>query len=360
ITTDVALQGNAQQSTMIGLSSIGSELNIISRVVSVSEVSVNIIDDKDSVTGIREIVGGLGGPLYGQQLQVLLGERTIAEAVYLSRFNGIIQDWVPIEGGVTITAQDARTFLRDRKLRHRDIVTSTNIANRHPLQLIQLIFIKAGVPNSMINFASLDPDLQSTGARANSHFNIARGVHGPYDRSIHEPESALGMIDELAQLLGGAVIINSAGEFEYVPFDPSASADENLTDEDILEFRQLSTTEDTFNSILVHAGWKGTVEGEGFEEQMESGKWKPIGWGSNDFLYTLQRTDSDSLTDYAFPGETNRFQEASIKTKWTGIQSYLAFPHDASGTQMQLEGGWLSGFCGVDRIVSNISDGTVN
>lgn len=334
---------------------IGQEMDLRTRKITYSSTSVKFIDDGI----IRNLL--TTEPVFGQKLEIFLGTKSLAEGSFKKVFNGHIRD-SEVEGKlISLEADDVRSMMKDRLLRARDFVTSVSdyIINRHPLQ-IMLAILEAVVPAANINTASFDPDNYATGSRAISHWNTARAVHGDFDRRVVEEESALGMLDELALLLDGAVIIDLDGVFKFVQFDPSATPVENFVKEDIRGFRQSNTFGNLVNKSTIFFNWKGKNDGGDVIARVPSGTFRRPS-NTNDYVHTWNRVDADSQADYAHPdGPALRTEHLDIETKWVGVSSLLEFQHPPAATTITVIGGWASAFSGVDRILNGTSDGSVN
>jgi hypothetical protein len=128
-----------------------------------------------------------------------------------------------------------------------------------------------------------------------SHFNMSRGVGGDSvdDQAIRDPVSAHELLDELAQLLNGMWTRNEAGQIKFILFDNSKAAEDHWDDDVISDFEQLPA-DNLVNKITV--------------------MWQQ--YKSNDFIYRYVQSDTDSQSDYAFPGTSERIVHEKLDTQW--------------------------------------------
>lgn len=335
------------------LSTAGAELDIKTRKISYGTLSVEFIDNGE----VRDIIATEF--TYNQKLTIQVGTTLDVEAAFTTIFVGRIKDHQAIEGGVRIDAEDLRSQLKDSSLRARDFVSSDNdfIVNRHPLQIL-LAIVQQVFPAGQINTASFDPDLYDSGPRANSHWNTARAVHGSYDRRVTEPESAIGMMDDLAMLLGGALRIDLDGIIEFKLFDPTEAVVADFLTTDIKSFKQVSSTEDTHEKFSFFWGWKGKSS-DNILVEVPSGRARSVP-SVGEYLHHINRVDGDAVVDHAFPGTGLHADDLQLTSKWLGVNGVLEAEIGPTATTFSVIGGWVSSFSGVERFLNGVSDGAVN
>ena len=342
---------------LIDVGDIGQEMDLRTRKIEYGSTSVTFVDDGI----VRNLIKT--EPVFGQKIEIFLGTKALAEGSFKKVFNGHLTD-SEVEGKeISLEADDVRSIMKDRLLSGRDFVGSDldYIINRHPLQ-IMLAILQAVVPAGNIATSTFDPDNYDTGSRANSHWNTARAIHGDFDRRIVEPESALGMIDELALIMDGAVIVDIDGIFRFIPFDPTTAASENFIQEDIRGYRQGETFQNLTNKATVYFNWKGSNAGGDVLVRVPSGEFRAPNSTQNDFIHIWNAVDGDSQVDYVHPDGPGaaRTEHLDIETKWIGVSSLLEVEHAPSVTGITVIGGWASAFSGVDRILNGTSDGSAN
>lgn len=343
---------------LVDLAELSVTIDPLTRKTSVGGVSIVVLDDGS----IREATAA--SPMFGAQIEILVGDKLDAESAYTQVFVGTIMEITPEEGLVKIDAEGALNMIRDRDLKATDFVNSSSVVQRHPLQIIEAILDAADLPSSLIDLASLDPDTFSSGPRAMSHWNIARGVHGNFDRSINEPVSAFQLIDQLLNLMDGALVPLTDGRLSFRQFDPSATPVKTFDDDEIIgDIEQTATFANLINHARILFGWKGQ------HASADEEPWLRIASGGyvrnlsqQDYLFQVARQDSTSVTDYAFPTLPERRQMRQFETKWVGTSSTVI--SDISGTSdpvtVKCFGGHLASFTGVERKLNGVSDGAAN
>lgn len=342
---------------LVDLAELSVTIDPLTRKTSIGGVSIVVLDDGS----IREATAA--SPLFGAQIEILVGDKLDAESAYKKVFEGVILEITPEEGLIKIDAEGALNMIRDHDVIATDFVNSSSVVQRHPLQIIEAILTATDLPSSLIDSASLDPDTFSSGPRAMSHWNMARGVHGNFDRSINEPVSAFQLIDQLLNLMDGALVPLTDGRLSFRQFDTSATVVKTFADDEVITFQQTETFQNLINVATLLFGWKGQ------HASAEEEPWLRIASGGyvknssqQDYLFSTRRLDDTSVTDYAFPTESRRLQMRQFETKWVGASSTVI--SDINGISdpvtVQCFGGHLASFAGVERKLNGVSDGKVN
>jgi hypothetical protein len=231
-------------------SDIGQTLDAISREFSIGEIELNFLDD-----GLFRNVASTY-PLKGAKVTLLLGGVQIASEGDWAKIPAMyIQQIIP-EGGGTIRARLGTFphFLRDSQIRLQAIA-------KHPLELIQEVFERAGFSSSsgFYDATTLDP---SNAAYSDfSHHAVSRyndPITSPkQSNAVNDPVSALDLLQSLLVLLGGALVPDVDGVYSYKHFDFSAAVDKVLDggpddgfDIDIVD--QLSVWDDLVTEVVVN------------------------------------------------------------------------------------------------------------
>jgi hypothetical protein len=341
---------------VVSVGEVGQEKDLPTGKVTYGSTDVVFLDDQT----IRDLVDG--ETFKNQKMEILIGTFDEAEGAFVKIFNGTMTKPKPFEGGVTVGAVDARGRTAEKLLRGRQIAGSISdmIINRHPLQ-IMLAILQEMLPAGQIDSTAFDPDLYDTGDRAISHWNTARAVHGSFDRRIVEPSNALDMLDELAMLMEGTVLVDVDGRVTFKIFDPSDSIVATLTPNDIGEVEQIDTYAGHSNDLIFMSGWRGKSAGDDVLVRVPSGARKAPRQG--EYFHHWRKVDLDSLTKHEHPDgpalTSGVFQE-TFESKWVGVDSLLEFEHSDSAPTITVIGGWAGSFAGVQRILNGVSDGTVN
>ena len=335
---------------------VGQELNVKTRKVSYGETDIVFMDDG----ALRGIVST--ETVKNRVIQIFQGTESLPEGSFTQTFQGLMTESKPSVGAVVISARDTRGTLLDRKIRAREFVDSSSdiVINRHPLQII-LAILEALLPAAQIDIPSFDPDNYDTGSRAISHWTTARAYHGSHDRTIDTPIPALQMIDELAMLMEGAVIAGIDGKIRFQAFDPSGTPVVTFQQEDIGKVEQTGTYTEQANDVELEFSWRGEkADDNGVLVRVPSGSAKSYKKG--DYGFAWNSRDATSIAKHQIPGGpalSGRYAE-TFETPWVGVDTVLEFPHSDTALTLTCVGGWASSFCGIDRILNGVSDGSVN
>lgn len=173
----------------------------------------------------------------------------------------------------------------------------------HPLDVAYDIIVnKCGVPSSMVDATSFDPDTWTD----ISHYVVTRakftGALG--DNSISSPTRAKDLIDQLAAICDGSVIVDETGDVKFVRFDPSV-VDQHFTTDDYDGKIEIVEQGETFNRVSVNF-WPT----EGTSRSAIGGVALP------ELGQTYTQDDTDSQGDYAYPGGGDQVNALSIDVPW--------------------------------------------
>ncbi len=234
----------------------------------------------------KELV--VGNRVRGQKVEITMGPAGLVAADFAPYFLGVIDKALPIRGGgVRMTVVDALAFLRD--------VEITGIwYNLHPLEAMLDIIERAGVPASLIDDASFDPSAAAYLTVSHlvvSHGEIRSGYASLADGSL-EPVKALTLLNQLAQLLDGAVLVGEDGLIRFQLFDPTDDPVATWNDDDIGDLEVQELDGNVINSVTVK-----------------------VGEGVNAKAF-YRRDDIPSKQAFAYPGESLRRYSAKLEAGW--------------------------------------------
>lgn len=309
--------------TVLDVTPVSGSIDPIERTYSAGRVQVTIADEEaggvDDLNGIRQIIKN--NRVYGKRIIVKLGEESLAEADYAPYFRGRIADYKTVPGAVVIETQDAYRILEEVTL--PTPINHIEWLNSHPLEIIDSILTDANVPSDLIDATSLDPDTYTASI---SHWNVVRGPTGRADSSLYGESTARKLIDELCELLGGGFAPTEEGKLTFSRFDAGASADDDWTASDILNFDQDETTTNIINRVTI--------------EFLHDSK-------DDKYGFRMTHGDTDSQGNYAYPGESEAVFAKPLKTKWLNAYSYSQGSLATSGTSISVWGGNADSFCGM-------------
>lgn len=286
-----SLSGSCDQfSYQVGLanapSAVAAELDPITREVSIGELVAQFRDKY-----LRPI--HVNNRLKGQLLTIKLGTADIPENDFCFYASGII-DKITGDGTsnvITVSCKDAFSILNDTE------ITGAWV-DKHLIEILYYgdgsgILEKAGVPTSLINTSTFDPDLYTSSI---SHWNTFRISRYP-DRSpisVNEPTSAWQLVAEVLFLLSGTIVIDEEGKLSLTRFDSTATPVCTWKKRDIKKLTHLESEIDIINRFVL----------EFFGDSRKDGRME---WEHN---------DTDSQSDFAFKGSGSRIYEQRQSTKW--------------------------------------------
>ncbi|HVL33503.1 MAG TPA: hypothetical protein VM600_07980, partial [Actinomycetota bacterium] len=160
-------------------------------------------------------------------------------------------------------------------------------------------------------------------------------IHGPDWRSVSKPESALALVDGVAQLLNGGFAATEEGKMRFVRYDAAAAVVDTWKKKDIDDFTVLGTKSHLWNRQKMLFGWRGSNGSSSEEEDV------------GEYRYEHKRQDATSAANHAYPGQAETwFEDAPIESKWVGVASFLNGSIGAADTTITLNGGHAASFTG--------------
>lgn len=137
----------------------------------------------------------------------------------------------------------------------------------------------------------------SPALREISHFNCSRGG-GRWrkydDFVIRNPTSAFDLLEEIAMMLNGMWARNEDGQVTFLHFDATVAAVDHWDDDVIQDFEQLSDDDNLVNDFTVVWQRNRTKE----------------------YTQQYRQADTDSQSNYAFPGTSERIVSEKIEVDW--------------------------------------------
>jgi hypothetical protein len=233
--------------------------------------------------------------LKGKRITLKLGTPDVLEANFAPYFVGVIEEILPVTGGVVLTCVDAFTILQDARI-------STSFVNKHPLESVTALLSQSGVDAALYDAASLLPSAYSTSI---SHWVALRGGYNEYYENLDPLNApAKALLSELAEILNGGIVPGEDGKLKFVRFDETASVSASWGDNDILagSFKQASTYENLINRVIMPYG-----------KRMGSPKYAEK---FGDFLERYEINDATSQANFAYPGSPTRVVDHARETLW--------------------------------------------
>jgi hypothetical protein len=295
VTTWSALSGSCSAfdypATIVGVGTVASEVDPLSREPSASECVVEVQD-----AWIRPIL--VNNRLKGKKATLKIGFTDTAEADFLALFAGPIEEINP-KGGkdsgiVSISVQDVFTVLEKSDV-------AAWFFNLHPLQALydgsHGVLDKIGWPD--IDTTSFDPTT-ATYSSTISHFVVSR-----IEDVFVQAKPALDIVKELCSLMNGQLVQNEAGDIGFKFFNASNAAVDDWTIDDFIpgSFEQSELDENIINRVSIKFG---------------------TNINRNQNTYTLppivfQIDDTDSQSAFVYPGQSERVLTYELETPWLPI-----------------------------------------
>lgn len=280
------------------VSPTASEINIRSRAMTVSSVTILMADDQ----AVREIIKSHS--LVGKKVVVSLGTPELVESDFIKIAGSLKIDNVspPQNTLIRISCSNAYGWIRDTKVLRYQV-------SQHPLAIAKDYFIQAGAPSDITDDSSFDETLLTD----ISHFNVSRFPVDEFEDVPTGLVDAKRFIDSLMILVDGTIFQDENGDFKFKRFDQSGLSVRSFTMDDIFDFRQESMDQEIINrvaakgprvssrrDVLANLGFPGTVIIDGKENDIE--------------LSRGEDTNSQAL--FAFPGEDQRIIPDTIANEW--------------------------------------------
>ena len=233
--------------SIVDVSSTSLEIDPVTRALTAGELSVTMADD-----GIaREMI--TGGTVQGKQVRVRIGAADIPEAAYTHEWRGIVTSYaIASSGEVTFSCADAVAYLSDLE------ITVGAIA-WHPVEVMRQI-LTTYVPSEL--WAGFDFETDT----ARSHWSLSRydarstipistatdaytraqdstnrliatyrTARFTYDELLTTPQNAWELMQELAEIAGGALRLDSDGRLEFAGYDAAAAPVAHWTANEIID-----------------------------------------------------------------------------------------------------------------------------
>ena len=279
---------------------VASSIDIESRSVSIGEFHVHFLDDGV----LRDLIKD--NFIYGKKIVVKMGSTDLtAYSDFLNVAIGVSRDVVPSEGELDLEVADMLDLLQNKTIGPRYWL------NGHPLEVMLDILKAAGVDASIYDASTLAWDSDLT----RSHFLVSRydaklrGLDDPIlsNGVSNDGESALGLIEELCELMWGSFSPDELGEFRYKPYLSTNAVDRDLSPDDVGPVEQLSTADPLYNSISMNVGSVTRRKKTEFIDR-ERGIFRDIAIG-------FTQEDTASQTRYSFLEGLGK-NDTEINTSW--------------------------------------------
>lgn len=290
------------QPAVVDVSAVAAEYSPESQRTQIGGVTITMLD-----TVMRPIINA--HRMKGMKVTITLGEQSLPSAFFQPYFVGVIDETLPEPDGrnVRLICMDIWSLLGD-------IEITGAWLDLHPLEIVEdILDSKLGLDSSLWDATSLDP---SDAAHAeHSHLVGMRAkVLGTYvmasDHTVYTPTSALELISQLMEVVGGNIIIQEDGKVRANIFDPSTAAVAHWDDTIIKDLVQVSNWKGRiFNRVSVGAG--GAM---GSINYMAPGGHLQYTKPQSDFVYTVD--DTASQTNHGFGVQTSRVFSKVINNPW--------------------------------------------
>lgn len=287
--------------------------------ISMEEVRLDPLSRRTSIGGATVLINRdwfaptvVATRMKGKSLVIKLGFQELAEVDFLTVGNFLMEPPVPSVGGAQ--------WLQVKCKGIESILQTAQVIGGyrgHPLEVMEQILIDSGVPTAMYDATTLDPTDAAysefghyvvsdwrTGRPERlddmiltSYQNLgAAGIIGADRGDPQEPEYALAKLLDLASMLPGSLRVSGTGVLEFVVWDVSTASDHWTTD-DYSDFLQTKSGK-VINQVVA-----STVP------SMETGEHQAI----------YREQDDDSVSNYAYPGESERIFSFPIQHNWTSL-----------------------------------------
>ena len=301
--------------SVLSVSPTTTRLDPVDRKIQISAAVVDVEDD-----WIRPIL--VNNRLRAQKATLSLGWAGLAENDYIGLHAGPISRIIPGAASTTIEVMDVLWILRQTMI--------TGIwFNIHPLEAIEDILInKVGLPAAFVDTTSLDPSTHTE----LSHWVVARvgwsTIANRGDTALREPSAAFDVISELAQMMDGHIRVDEDGKISFARFDATASAAASWGLNDLLEFKQ----GDKGDNIINHVAIKFLPE----ENIAAARKAGTKVFRTKGYLGVYEQRDTDSQTNYAYPGMSSFIASKSYELDWLNSAAFVLFGISSVGTSLKV------------------------
>lgn len=297
------------------VSPVSVEVNPLTRKVQTGSMDI-VVDD----AWLRPIM--VANRIARAKVTIKTGAQSLAIGNFVNHFTGVIDKINPMDDGKLVGLELLDPFT---------ILKKTGITgywyNLHPLEVLEDILSNL-LPAALYDATSLDPSQSKY--TSISHHVVTRGRFqaANADSSIRTPIPAWDVVSELCQLLDGSFVSDESGALTFVLFDSTAAATFNLTDTDLVDFKTLEIHSDVVNRVSVDYY---------FPNQ------------NDDPWFSYQQNDTDSQSNYAYPGESERILEKEFKTDWVSGAATLKASITDIATNVEFWG-HLHAFAGTNQL----------
>lgn len=298
----------------------GSRLNPLTRASSVNSITVVGLDDRSSGVSsqgwLRSII--INNECKGARVRIWLGHHDLAESDFLIQGTYMIDDWIPAPGVIELRCLDPVGA-------PLDVNISGGWQMQHPLDVANDVLVHmVQIPTELYTDGSISH------ADTESHWNCTRADLG---WSVFEMKNAIKpsgaiqakkLLEEIAFLMGGAILSRESGEVEYVDYDKTSAAvrswNVNEANWNILETKRTVINQIDFTIVKTERA---------------------------DDSQVVRFKDSTSQTDYRFPGSTKeRIFSKGLTSPWLNGIGWLGADIVPTDTEIQVVGSVFHGFCG--------------
>ena len=248
--------GETIPNSIESVTNTAQELDPLSRKFTIGGVSIGFMDDG----WLRDMSQRYY--LVGKRVKLFMGAYLGARKTTAFQQLGayMIRSITPEPGRITVDCEEASMLMFNAKIRGEFI-------GWNPLEILRILLEDSEIPYELWDSAaagSLYPDTHdgSGGLKALSHYVCTRATYDPhawsflgyeFEHAITKPTRLIDLINEINQMCYGAFIPDAAGVYSYKNYTATASAVRHLTADDISDFKQVSTTENMINRVIINS-----------------------------------------------------------------------------------------------------------
>jgi len=299
--------------SVVSINPRSASIDPVSCQVSLSELVIEFIDD-----GIVRALAK-NNYLLGKTLTTSLGFDTQNDATFpegsFAPFHAGLIDSIETEAGIVrIKCRDFRTVLWER----RGSTTVLPVAaaagqlqgyyySGPAVSAMADMLSTAGIPSSLYDATSF-----ATGnCPATGYMNVDRyrmpqdtNAKAVTDRRLLKPTPVKDLLENIARVLRGYIIVQEDGLIRYKEFNNAASPSDRFTNNDIIPgtFRLSSPTEKLVTSVVARTLWEGLSDN-----------------GGPGYRLSIFDSSSTDQTNWGFTGGTKWSASETIEDDWFGV-----------------------------------------
>jgi len=325
--------------SILSMTQLGVQLDPLTRESQIKAIELTVLDD-----WIRPIV--VNYQLARKRLKVFLGDAILDEADFLSVFVGEIDEILPGQGD---DEHSATIFCTDLISSLKRVFITGFWASYHPTEALHNsllsdgILDKAGIVDfdedsfdrTQDQYADIENAIISRTGLNYGSLNVAKRDKSK-DRSVKTPTRASDLAAEVCKIMYAHLDFEETGSIRCVRYNPSLpNLDTWSYGDDIIPgtFRQVSSGKDNIINRVV--------------------------WNFGDPQVTYRADDTQSQSDYAFPGTSERIETHEIETNWLDDFTHVNENLDTTETGIMFYGGGFFAMSGNRNDMTVDSDSPV-